>query len=153
MCSVRGKYFFCNEEVIFTILVMSLTWFVPYFPLIMVYTSEIILLIISNILNVKKALRYDVFIHPWFSFEKQICSRVVAEMWIGYLRLCHNHSIVGLENIPSDGPGKLDDTIWSLEFDLDKFYVRIDSLVPRTCARGLHGSSSQNLQRQEKVKF
>ena len=36
---------------------MSLTWFVPYFPLIMVYTSELILLIISNLLNVKKALR------------------------------------------------------------------------------------------------
>ena len=31
--------------------------------------------------------------------------RIVAEMWIGYLRLCHNHSVIGLDNIPSDGPG------------------------------------------------
>ena len=43
----------------FTISVMSLTWFVPYFPLIMVYTSELLLLIFSNLLSVKKALRYD----------------------------------------------------------------------------------------------
>ena len=40
-------------------------------------------------------------------FLPKIDFRLVAEMWIGYLKLCHNHSVIGLENIPSDGPGKL----------------------------------------------
>ena len=40
-------------------------------------------------------------------FLPKIDSRLVAEMWIGYLKLCHNHSVIGLENIPSDGPGML----------------------------------------------
>ena len=41
-------------------------------------------------------------------FLPQVYYRLVAEMWIGYLKLCHNHSVIGLDNIPSDGPGKLD---------------------------------------------
>ena len=41
-------------------------------------------------------------------FLPQVYFRLVAEMWIGYLKLCHNHSVIGLDNIPSDGPGKLD---------------------------------------------
>ena len=40
-------------------------------------------------------------------FLLKIDFRLVAEMWIGYLKVCHNHSVIGLENIPSDGPGKL----------------------------------------------
>ena len=32
-------------------------------------------------------------------------SRSVAEVWCRYLQLWHNHKIIGLDNIPSTGPG------------------------------------------------
>ena len=33
--------------------------------------------------------------------------RWVAELWTRYMSLFHQQKFVGLENIPSDGPGKL----------------------------------------------
>ena len=62
-------------------------------------------------------------------------------MWIGYLKLCHNHSVIGLENIPSDGPGKLLNLKYVAMFIIVCTNdIRLDSLVPRPSACGLYGA-------------
>ena len=111
----------------------------------MVYTSELLLLIFANLLSVKKALRYDSALgfvnNSETMFLPKIDFRLVAEMWIGYLKLCHNHSVIGLENIPSDGPGKLSNLYYvALCFHYYTNDIRIDSLVPRTTSCGLYGT-------------
>ena len=36
---------------------------------------------------------------------KPFCFRYIAMLWTSYLSLWHNHSIVGIHNIPTKGPG------------------------------------------------
>jgi len=53
----------------------------------LIYLSEFLLLLLSPLHTVKGALKY------------------IAMLWTSYLSLWHNHSIVGIHNIPTKGPG------------------------------------------------
>ena len=75
------------ENALMEIVVISCTWFFPYFPLFLIYASEFILLFLRTIHSLDLAIKG------------------VEELWIGYMCLWHQHKIVGLENIPSMGPG------------------------------------------------
>jgi len=77
------------EHALFELTLVASTWYMAYVPLLLIYLSEFFLLSFSILFNIKIALRS------------------VAEMWINYLYLWHNHSVVGLKNIPAEGPGLL----------------------------------------------
>lgn len=87
--------------------VILLTWFTPYITLILIYVSDLMLLLMSHFQNVKTVIRFK---HLYtIQFLNNICNiffRHVSKMWTRYLKFWHNHTIVGMENIPKTGPGK-----------------------------------------------
>jgi len=74
------------EDGILEMFVIFATWLSPWF-MSLCYVSESLLILLSPLYSVKGALK------------------CIAMMWTRYLSLWHNHSIVGLHNIPTKGPG------------------------------------------------
>lgn len=63
------------------------TFMMPMFPMFLIYVTDFLLLISGRIFGMKAAIRH------------------AAKMWVCYLKVWHNHSIKGLDNIPAEGAG------------------------------------------------
>ena len=61
--------------------------------------------------------------------------RQAAGLWISYLRLWHRHSILGLENIPVEGRGRVLHSHWSRTYITALSLV--ESLPSVVCASSL----------------
>jgi len=69
------------------IIICLMTCMMPAIPLVLTYVTELSLLFYGRVTDMKSAVRF------------------VAKLWVGYLRIWHNHSIKGMENIPRESAG------------------------------------------------